>query len=289
MLLRAFAKINLDLRILGRRTDGYHEVRTVLQTIDWFDEIRIDPASRFTFACYGGPPDIAKDEGNLVVRAVRGFERQLGRPLNVRIELQKNIPVGAGLGGGSADAAVTLLGLQQMFGNPLSSKGFLDCLRSLGSDVPFFALGGRALGTGRGDEVVPLEDESDYWLVVVHSGVYVSTAEAYSWLTVPGDSNTIEGFYNPSDPGRGVDLPGNDFESAVFEQHPVLKEIRNSLLLLGARQALLSGSGSAVFGRFDREGDAVTAASQLVRYGTARVTRPLSRLEYLRSVFVRSA
>jgi 4-diphosphocytidyl-2-C-methyl-D-erythritol kinase len=162
-------------------------------------------------------------------------------------------------------------------------------LRSLGSDVPFFALGGRALGTGRGDEVVPLEDESDYWLVVVYSGVYVSTSEAYSWLTVPGESNTIEGFYNPSDPGRGVDLPGNDFESAVFGQHPVLREIRNSLLQLGARQAQLSGSGSAVFGRFDREGEAEKAASQLVQYGTARVTRPLSRLEYLRSVFVSSA
>src|SRR4029077_20891935 len=90
MQLQAFAKINLDLRILGRRADGYHEVRTVLQTIDWFDEIRIDPASRFAFACNGGPPDIAKDEGNLVVRAVREFEKQLGQTLNVRIELQKN-------------------------------------------------------------------------------------------------------------------------------------------------------------------------------------------------------
>jgi 4-diphosphocytidyl-2-C-methyl-D-erythritol kinase len=286
MLLRAFAKINLDLKILGRRTDGYHEVRTTLQTIDWCDEIRIDPASRFTFACEGGPPGIAQDEGNLVVRAVREFEKRLGQPLNVRIELRKNIPVGAGLGGGSADAAVTLLGLKQMHPETLSPEEFLRCLRALGSDVPFFAQGGRALGTGRGDEVLPQEDECGYWLVVVHSGVYVSTAEAYSWLTVSGKSNTIEGFYNPSDPGRGVDLPGNDFESAVFGQHPVLREIRNSLLQLGARQAQLSGSGSAVFGRFDREGEAEKAASQLVQYGTARVTRPLSRLEYLRSVFV---
>ena len=289
MLLRAFAKINLDLKILGRRKDGYHEVRTVLQTIDWCDTIRIEPASRFTFVCHEGPPDIARDEGNLVVRAVREFERKSGQLVNVEIELTKNVPVGAGLGGGSADAAVTLLGLQRMYGNVLSSETLQSCLRSLGSDVPFFAVGGRALGTGRGDEVVPLPDEPEYWVVVVHSGVHISTAEAYSWLTVSAESNTIKGFYNPSAPGREVDLPGNDFESAVFDRHPVLKDIQSTLLREGAQQALLSGSGSALFGRFDRQEEAVNAASQLRQYGTARVTRPLSRLEYLRSVFIRPA
>jgi len=285
MLLRAFAKINLDLQILGRRADGYHEVRTVLQTIDWCDTIRIEPASRFSFVCREGPPDLARNDGNLVVRAVREFERKSGQMVNVDIELTKSVPVGAGLGGGSADAAVTLLGLQRMYGNVLSSETLQTCLRSLGSDVPFFALGGRALGTGRGDEVVPLPDEPEYWLVVVHSGVPISTAQAYSWLTVPAESNTIEGFYNPSGPGRGVDLPGNDFESAVFEHHPVLREVRSSLLRLGARLALLSGSGSAVYGRFDSEIEAVNAADQWSSIGRARVTRPLSRREYLRSVF----
>jgi 4-diphosphocytidyl-2-C-methyl-D-erythritol kinase len=289
MLLRAFAKINLDLRILGRRPDGYHEIRTVLQTIDWYDEIRIEPAETFQFVCHGRPLKDANGAGNLVVRAVHEFERATGQSVHAHIELVKNIPAGAGLGGGSADAAVTLLGLQQMYGEVLSPAELLRCLRYLGSDVPFFAVGGRALGTGRGDEVVPQEDEGNYWLVVVHPEVHISTAEAYSWLTVSGESNTIKGFYNPSAPGREVDLPGNDFESAVFERHPVLKDIQSTLLREGARVALLSGSGSAVFGRFDRKEEAVNAASRLDQYGTARVTRPLSRLEYLRSVFVPTA
>jgi 4-diphosphocytidyl-2-C-methyl-D-erythritol kinase len=289
MLLRAFAKINLDLKILGRRADGYHEIRTILQTIDWCDEIRIEPADTFQFVCAGLPLADANGASNLVVRAVHEFERATGRPVHAHIDLVKNIPAGAGLGGGSADAAVTLMGLQQMYGKVLSPTAFLNCLRSLGSDVPFFAVGGKASGTGRGDEVVPQEDESNYWLVVVSPRVHISTVEAYSWLTLSGESNTIKGFYNPSAPGREVDLPGNDFESAVFERHPVLKDIQSSLLRLGARQALLSGSGSALFGRFDRQEEAVKAASQLDGYGTARVTRPLSRLEYLRSVFVQPA
>src|SRR4051812_15004907 len=289
MLLRAFAKINLDLKILGRRLDGYHEIRTILQTIDWYDEIRIEPADTFQFVCDGLPLAYAKGASNLVVRAVHEFERAARKPVHAHIQLVKNIPAGAGLGGGSADAAVTLMGLQEMYGKVLSQAEFLQCLRSLGSDVPFFAVGGRALGTGRGDEVIPQEDEANYWLVVVHPGVHVSTVEAYSWLTVSGESNTIKGFYNPSAPGREVDLPGNDFESAVFERHPVLKDIQRTLLREGARQARLSGSGSALFGRFDRQDEAVKVASQLVQYGTARVTRPLSRLEYLRSVFVQPA
>ena len=289
MLLRAFAKINLDLKILGRRTDGYREIRTILQTIDWYDEIRIEPADTFQFVSAGLPLEPANDASNLVVRAVREFERATGVTVYAHVELVKNIPAGAGLGGGSADAAVTFMGLQQMYGNMLSSTKFLTSLRSLGSDVPFFAVGGRALGTGRGDEVVPQDDEANYWLVVVHPPLHISTVDAYSWLTVSGESNTIKGFYNPSAPGREVDLPGNDFESAVFEHHPVLKDIQSALLREGARQALLSGSGSALFGRFDRQEEAVNAASQLRQYGTARVTRPLSRLEYLRSVFIRTA
>lgn len=281
MLLRAFAKINLDLRVLGRRSDGYHEVRTILQTIDWYDELQIDPADRFEFVCHGGP----LDHSNLVVRAVREFEKITGDPAPVRIELTKNIPMGAGLGGGSADAAVTLLGLQRLFGRTLPEGDLQQCFRALGSDVPFFAVGGLATGIGRGDEVIPQSDEPSYWLVVVHGGIMISTAEAYSWLTVSADSNTIKGFYAQFDPGMEAGLPGNDFESSVFGRHPVLGEIKSELLRLGAQHAALSGSGSAMFGRFDREQEAVKAASELRRYGTARVTRPLSRAEYLRSVF----
>src|SRR5258705_590681 len=139
MLLRAFAKINLDLRVLGRQPDGYHDVRTVLQAVDWFDEIRMDFADScdgLHFIANSGPAG----EDNLVVRAVRVFERVTGFTVSAQIELTKNIPIGAGLGGGSADAAVTLLGLERLYHRSLSRSDLYSCLRALGSDVPFFAL-----------------------------------------------------------------------------------------------------------------------------------------------------
>src|SRR3974390_2112460 len=146
MLLRAFAKINLDLRILGRRPDGFHELKTIFQAVDWHDEIVLEPADRFEFSAPGTP----EDETNLVVRAVRAYERLSGTEAKVRVHVTKNIPVGRGLGGGSADAAVTLIGLQRLFKLPLAFEDVPTVLRDLGSDVPFFALGGRAAGFGRG-------------------------------------------------------------------------------------------------------------------------------------------
>src|SRR5262245_50649533 len=124
MQLRAFAKINLDLRVFSRRSDGYHEVRTVLQTIDWSDEIHMDFSDHFEFVAHGAP----NDESNLVVRAVREFERLTGEPVLARIELFKNVPAGAGLGGGSADAAVTLLGLERLYNRTLPRTGLLSAL-----------------------------------------------------------------------------------------------------------------------------------------------------------------
>src|SRR5215471_3623637 len=149
MLLRAFAKINLDLRILGRRDDGYHEIKTIFQAVDWHDEILMERADRFEFSASSTP----EDETNLVVRAVRAYEQLAGLTANVRIHVKKNIPVGRGLGGGSSDAAVTFIGLQRLFKLPLAFDQVPQALRELGSDVPFFALGGRAAGYGRGDEV----------------------------------------------------------------------------------------------------------------------------------------
>src|SRR5437868_6168276 len=153
MLLRAFAKINLDLRILGKREDGYHELRTIFQAIDWYDEILMEPANQFEFSAPGTP----EDETNLVVRAVRAYEKLAGITANVRIRVRKNIPVGRGLGGGSSDAAVTFIGLQRMFKRALPFEQVPQVLRDLGSDVPFFVLGGRAAGYGRGDEVYKLD------------------------------------------------------------------------------------------------------------------------------------
>ena len=273
MLLRAFAKINLDLRILGRRDDGYHEVQTILQTIDWWDEIRLERADRFQFSGPGTP----EDETNLVVRAVRAYERVSHAQAPVDIRLLKNIPIARGLGGGSADAAVTFMGLQRVFKRSIDPAEVFQELRQLGSDVPFFTIGGKAEGTGRGDEVGRLDDETGYWLVLVDPGVRIATAEAYSWLTVSTKSNTIEGF-------RAQLV--NDFEGPVFKRYPGLAEIKDELVRLGAYRAALSGSGSAIFGQFNMEADARFAAAALADRFEVKVTKPLPRLEYFQRIAV---
>lgn len=280
MLLRAFAKINLDLRVVGRRSDGYHEVRSVLQTIDWFDEVRIAEAGSFQFTSNRSP----QDESNLVVRAVRAFERASGIAANLRIDLMKNIPVGSGLGGGSADAAVTFLGLMRHYGWTPGGSLILETLADLGSDVPFFAVGGCAAAFGRGEQVVPLEDLAECSLVVAAPPISVPTVEAYSWLTVPGNASNIFGFYAQFPSSSVAPRAGwtNDFEPPVFARYPELGRIKTQLLELGARRASMSGSGSAIYGEFRDRNDALRAADLLGESVSVCVTKPLPRPEYFR-------
>jgi len=280
MLLRAFAKINLDLRILGRRDDGYHEIKTIFQAVDWCDEIVLEPANRFEFEAPGTP----EDETNLVVRAVRAYERLAGIQANVRIRVKKNIPVGRGLGGGSSDAAVTFIGLQRLFKRALPFEQVPQALRDLGSDVPFFALGGRAAGVGRGDEVYKLDDAVDYWVLLVDPGIMIPTAQAYSWLTVPDQSNTIESFGAETGSECSGDVWTNDFETPVFARYPELAELKEELLNLGAYRAALSGSGSTVFGQFQLVSDAIRAGSALEKRFRVKLTKPLPRWEYFQKI-----
>lgn len=280
MLLRAFAKINLDLRVLGRREDGYHEIKTIFQAVDWCDEILLEPSSHFEFSAPGTP----EDETNLVVRAVRAYERVAGIQANVRIQVKKHIPVGRGLGGGSSDAAVTFIGLQRLFKLPLKFEDVPQALRDLGSDVPFFALGGRAAGVGRGDEVYKLDDAVDYWVLLVDPGVAIATPEAYSWLTVPEHSNSIEGFCEDTAHSCGGDVWTNDFEAPVFARYPLLARIKEELMNLGAYRAALSGSGSTVFGQFQLVSDAIRAGSLLEQSYRVKLTKPLPRWEYFQKM-----
>ena len=280
MRLQAFTKINLDLRVLGHRSDGYHELKTIFQAVDWYDEILVEPAERFEFSAPGTP----EDETNLVVRAVRAYERLAGIKANVRITVKKNIPVGRGLGGGSSDAAVTVIGLQRMFKRALPFEEVPYVLRELGSDVPFFALGGRAAGYGRGDEVYKLDDAAEYWVLLVDPGIMIATREAYSWLTVPDKSNNIEGFSEDAEFGCAGDVWTNDFEGPVFARYPQLAAIKEELLELGAYRAALSGSGSTVFGQFQMVSDVIRAANALKERFRVKVTKPLPRWEYFQKI-----
>ncbi len=283
---RAFAKVNLGLRVLGERSDGYHEVRTLLQTIDLHDEIRVSSAETFEFTATEEP----RGESNLVVRAVRAFEAESSMKVPLRMDLIKRIPAGAGMGGGSADAAITLLGLDRKFGTRIPGERLFGILQTLGSDVPFFSVGGRALAVGRGERLFPLDDEPDYWIVLVNPGVSINTAEAYSWLTGYARFNNMLSFCArfvllERDARLALETGPNDFETPLFVRFPDLAEIKRKLLGVGARFASLTGSGAALFGQFSAESDARKAVSVLARDLDVMLTRPVKRSEYFRKMF----
>jgi 4-diphosphocytidyl-2-C-methyl-D-erythritol kinase len=257
--LHAFAKINLDLRVLYCRADNYHELRTIFQTISLADRIQVSfTPSRKTSIQVSGNVEIAD---NLVARAAQACLDAMRVTGQVDFKLDKRIPMGAGLGGGSSDAAAVLLALPVLAGRALDWPALIDLGAQLGSDVPFFLIGGTAVAVGRGTELYPLPDHPPSAGLVVAPGIHVSTAEAYRGLSVQltteSQQNKIVSFQSTA--WRGIrpcaieaesSWGQNDFETVVFRQHPALKSIKQELVKLGARPALMSGSGSAVFGLF---------------------------------------
>lgn len=250
--VRALAKINLDLRVLGKRPDGYHELRTIFQTISLADTLEIGFApGRRTAIEIEDPLEIP---GNLAGKAAESALDALGMSGRVSIGLAKRIPMGAGLGGGSSDAAAILLALPVLAGRVLTMPKLCGLAAALGSDVPFFLLGGTAVGIGRGTELFPLPDGPGREGLLVAPPVHVATAEAYRRLsprlTAELQESTIFSFQSLVW-DRGVpDNPCNDFEAVVFEQHRQLAELKRQLARTGASPVLMSGSGSAIFGLF---------------------------------------
>lgn len=259
--IRAHAKINLHLGILGRRVDGYHDVETVLQTLALHDTLTCE-AYDGPFALRCDQPGVPVDASNLVWRAAVWLAEAVGRPAlaerGTRIGIEKRIPMQAGLGGGSADAAAALLALVRLWG--LEQEVGVDTLRRLGSrlgaDVPFFFEGGTALGTGRGDELRPLPDVPASAVVVMMPPFGVPTADAYRWHDARAGEATPEIGQWPEQPGQWGDWLGrcrNDFEVVVGERFPEVPDAIARLKVSGARVAALSGSGAAIFGLFGGE------------------------------------
>lgn len=260
--IRCLAKINLSLRVLHKRPDDYHELRTIFQAVSLFDTLQIEfqpaKASRVDLDSELAIPK----ESNLVVRAAELFLETLKVRGRVRLRLAKRIPMGAGLGGGSSDAAATLLALAALTGRGNSLENLAELGARLGSDVPFFLYGGTALGIGRGTELYPLPDPPELPALIVAPGVHISTPEAYRALnrslTEESQSSIMSNLQRfawqlEAGPGQFGESE-NDFESAVFRQYPRLAEIKRKLLKQGARPALMSGSGSALFGVFETSG-----------------------------------
>jgi 4-diphosphocytidyl-2-C-methyl-D-erythritol kinase len=245
----AYAKLNLGLRVLYRRPDGFHELRTVFQTISLPDRLEIEfTLARTTRIQLEGTPNIPD---NLVERACRLVLEAMKVHAHVRFTLRKTIPMGAGLGGGSSDAAAVLLALPVLARKTLPTAGITRLAAQLGSDVPFFLHGGTALGLGRGEELYPLPDHPAARGLLVVPKVHSSTAEAYrdvsASLTSIGLQNKLDSFQREV---WRTDVDANDFEEVVFARHPELKVIKQRLSRLGAKPAAMTGSGSAIFGIF---------------------------------------
>jgi 4-diphosphocytidyl-2-C-methyl-D-erythritol kinase len=273
--LRPHAKINLGLRILGRRPDGYHELVTRYQTVDLTDELEIvEEPEGLALAVEGAP--LPADSRNLVLRAAQLLRQSAGIERGARMRLTKRIPIAAGLGGGSSDAAALLLGLDELWDLGLGLPGLAPLAAQLGADVPFFLHGGTARGTGRGDRIEPLDDRPEGWIVLILPGFASSTEEAYrAW------DRRFSARRRSAAPEE--DSLVNDFQELLEEDHPILARYRESLLVAGATGAALSGSGPVVFGLFDRREQARSALEGR-DWGTARAVecRSIGRREYRR-------
>ena len=260
--LPSFAKINWSLQILGKRPDGYHEVRTTLQTISLHDDLDFEVSGDGSVALVCNDAEIPTDDRNLIVRAAYALKDRYSIDHGARVRLNKRIPVKAGLGGASSNAAVTLLALAELWELETSLSVLLEIAAGLGADVPFFLIGGAALATGIGATVSPLSDINNdtQHLVVLTPNASVSTAEAYAAVgsdaltTMDGEpilsssrKEAISGSSIPWPPYRDLN---NDFESVIFDIEPEIRRAKETLLQAGAFRALLAGSGSSVFGIF---------------------------------------
>lgn len=286
--LPAFAKINSCLHVLGRRGDGYHELRTVFQTIGLHDTLEFSPLRGGGVVLECDDPALPLGRENLVWRAAAAARRALGLRAGIHVRLEKRIPVARGLGGGSSDAAAAILGVERLAGRSLPADARMRIAAALGSDVPFFLYGGRALGVGRGEEVYPIPDSGKTAVVIVSpAGIAVSTRDAYGWLkarrlTAPAVESKLRRFCALCWSSQGS-LFENDFEAPVFRRHPRLARIKRALLHHGAAGAALAGSGSAVFGFFPSPAQARRAAFAFPD-DQVFLTETVSRDEYRRAM-----
>lgn len=277
MNIRAYAKINIGLHILGKRPDGYHNIETVFRLIDLYDELEfVQGDEGITFN--SNSPLLANNDTNLVIRAAHLLRDLTGIHMGVEITLKKQIPLGAGLGGGSSDAAAVLKGLTKVWSLDISTEELQTVSATLGSDVPFFFTSHTAYATGRGERLTPFPLDIPYWILVVTPNIHVSTAWAYSSIRISQTMKRpdLRGLLESS-----IDKPEilrstlrNDFEEPVFKEFSDISKLKETLLLAGADVALMSGSGSSVFGFFASQERAQHVRSELSGKYFVSITEP---------------
>ena len=261
--IEAPAKVNYRLDVLRKREDGYHDLRMVMQRIDLCDliDITITDAPGITVTCNRtGVPD---GPGNIAWRAADLLLKAAGREAGIAIEIVKRIPVAAGMGGGSSDGAAVLMGVNELLGLEFTDRRLMEIGVKLGADVPFFIFKKTALAEGIGDILSPVEHIPSAWLTIVNPNIHVSTAWVYQnlQLTSGPNENIIPRFYKSVSDICAI--LANDLESVTVKRYPIIAEIKERLYSAGAIGALMSGSGPTVFGLFDNEALARSAAEEL--------------------------
>ena len=284
--LPSFAKINLLLRILGKRDDGFHELCTVFQTVSLHDSLSFAANERLTLSC--NLKYLPTDSRNLVVKAAEALQRRFGINKGAAIHLEKRIPSPGGLGGGSSNAVIALIGLRRLWKVEATDDDLAGIAAGLGSDVAFFLLGGRAMGTGRGELIEPIVEADEKFLLVVTPKVRVSTRKAFQKINAPfltnaGSDHILQVCRTEA---NSFDLRYsaliNDFEESVFSAYPEVKRVKDTLLGLGAVNAAMSGSGASVFAVFDKEETRQAALKALDHESTWQkfAVATISRSEY---------
>ncbi|MEN3334486.1 MAG: 4-diphosphocytidyl-2-C-methyl-D-erythritol kinase [Blastocatellia bacterium] len=287
--IKSYAKINWTLDVLFKREDGYHELRTIYQTVSLHDTLRLTETSEaIEIAC--DDDRVPLDESNLAHKAAARLRTAARVTAGARIDISKRIPVAAGLGGGSSNAAAALLGLARLWQVKLDERQLFDIAASLGSDVPLFLIGGTVLGVGRGEEVYPLEQAKCDHLLLVNAGFAVSTATAYARLSRLTRSEALRIMPFTLFAAKAIrELPlvaANDLEETVIAAHPEIAEVKRRLKSCGARHVLMSGSGGTVWAVFDNAETNKRAQAEMRAAGYWAVrAHAVSRQQYHETLF----
>ncbi len=268
-MFQAFAKINIGLYVVERRPDGFHNIETVFHRIAVADTLRMEPAREIRVT--SSSADAPSDQTNICYKAAVLLQKHCGTADGVHIHIDKNVPVGAGLGGGSADAACVLRQLPVLWGTSVTEEALRSMALALGSDVPYFLSGGSAVAAGRGEVLTYFALDVPYAILLCNPGIHVATGWAYGQIT-PGRMNTPSDLAavvreGMRDPAILQERLRNDFEAVVFPAHPVVRGVKEAMMRAGAVFAMMSGSGSTVYGLFPDPADAERCAAPLTAAG----------------------
>ncbi|MGD8534856.1 MAG: 4-(cytidine 5'-diphospho)-2-C-methyl-D-erythritol kinase [Candidatus Aminicenantes bacterium] len=284
MRIKSFAKVNLGLEVIRKRDDGYHEVKTLLQTIDFYDVLELSPTPGGRIILEGDDQTISWGKDNLIFKAALLLKENFRITQGVKIDVTKTIPPGKGLGGGSSNAAMTLYALNECWTIGLGKKELMDFGADLGADVPFFLEGGLCLGTARGDKITPVADLASVSCLLVFPELSISTASIYEQhqysLTSPSKDSKIIKFLD----SRELGFLENELEETVFRLHPQLRTIKSLFQSHGSELSLVSGTGSALFGLFSEREKAEKALRDIEKSFPSLLVETLSRERYGKNI-----